>query len=64
MAADGPIDRIYSKITSSSGVDLDLIAQFSKADLTLDIDFINQLDDADRKAQDFANSLMEGGDDE
>lgn len=64
MAAGGPIDRIYSKITSSSGVDLDLIAQFSKADLTLDIDFINQLDDADRKAQDFANSLMEGGDDE
>ena len=58
------IDRIYSKITSSSGVDLDLIAQFSKADLTLDIDFINQLDDADRKAQDFANSLMEGDDDE
>lgn len=64
MAAGGPIDRIYSKITSSSGVDLDLIAQFSKADLTLDIDFINQLDDADRKAQDFANSLMEGDDDE
>lgn len=64
MAAGGPIDRIYSKITSSSGVDLDLIAQFSKADLTLDIDFINQLDDADRKAQDFAHSLMEGGDDE
>lgn len=65
MAAGGPIDRIYSKITSSSSnVDLDLIAQFSKADLTLDIDFINQLDDADRKAQDFANSLMEGDDDE
>lgn len=64
MATGGPIDRIYSKITSSSGVDLDLIAQFSKADLTLDIDFINQLDDADRKAQDFANSLMEGDDDE
>ena len=64
MAAGGPIDRIYSKITSSSGVDLDLIAQFYKADLTLDIDFINQLDDADRKAQDFANSLLEGDDDE
>lgn len=64
MAPGGPIDRIYSKITSSSGVDLDLIAQFSKADLTLDIDFINQLDDADRKAQDFANSLMEGDDEE
>lgn len=64
MAAGGPIDRIYSKITSTSGVDLDLIAQFSKADLTLDIDFINLLDDADRKAQDFANSLMEGDDDE
>lgn len=64
MAAGGPIDRIYSKITSSSGVDLDLIAQFYKSDLTLDIDFINQLDDADRKAQDFANSLLEGDDDE
>lgn len=65
MAAGGPIDRIYSKITSSSSnVDLDLIAQFTTADLTLDIDFINQLDDADRKAQDFANSLMEGDDDE
>lgn len=65
MAAGGPIDRIYSKITSSSsGVDLDLIAQFSKKDLTLDIDFINQLEDADKKAQDFADSLMEGDDDE
>lgn len=64
MAAGGPIDRIYSKITNSSSVDLDVIAQFSKADLTLDIDFINQLEDADRKAQDFANSLMEGDDEE
>lgn len=65
MAAGGPIDRIYSKIiNSSSSVDLDLIAQFSKDDLTLDIDFINQLDDADRKAQDFANSLLEGDDEE
>lgn len=65
MAAGGPIDRIYSKITSSSSdVDLDLIAQFSKKDLTLDIDFINQLEDADKKAQDFADSLMEGDDDE
>ena len=65
MAAGGPIDRIYSKITSSSSsVDLDLIAQFDRSDLTLDIDFINQLDDADRKAQDFANSLMEGDNDE
>ena len=63
MAAGGPIDRIYSKITgSSSSVDLDLIAQFATADLTLDIDFINQLEDADRKARDFANSLMEGDD--
>lgn len=64
MAAGGPIDRIYSKIINSSSVDLDLIAQFSKADLTLDIDFINQLDDADKKAQDFASSLMEGDDEE
>lgn len=65
MSAGGPIDRIYSKIiSSSSGVDLDLIAQFCKADLTLDIDFIYQLDDADKKAQDFANSLLEGDDDE
>ena len=65
MAAGGPIDRIYSKITSSSSdVDLDLIAQFSKKDLTLDIDFINQLEDADKKAQDFADSLMENDDDE
>ncbi len=64
MAAGGPIDRIYSKIINSSSVDLDLIAQFSKADLTLDIDFINQLEEADRKARDFANSLMEGDDEE
>lgn len=65
MSAGGPIDRIYSKITSSSSnVDLDLIAQFTTADLTLDTYFIDQLDDADKKAQDFADSLMEGGDDE
>lgn len=50
MAAGGPIDRIYNKITSSSSsIDLDLIAQFTKEDLTLDIDFTNQLDDADKK---------------
>ena len=64
MAPGGPIERIYSKITNSSGVDLDLIAQFFKTDLTLDIDFINQLEYADRKAQDFANSLIEGDDEE
>ena len=65
MAPGGPIERIYSKITSTSpSVDLDLIAQFNEADLTLDIDFIDQLEDADRKAQDIANDLLEGGDDE
>lgn len=63
MGAGGPIDRIYSKImSSSSGVDLDLIAQFNNADLTLDIDFIYQLDEADRKARDFADDLLEGND--
>lgn len=65
MAAGGPIDRIYNKITSSSSsIDLDLIAQFTKEDLTLDIDFTNQLDDADKKARDFADNLLEGGDDD
>ncbi len=65
METGGPIDRIYSKITNlSSNVDLDIIAQFNKSDLTLDIDFINQLEDADRKAQDFANGLIEGDDEE
>lgn len=63
MSAGGPIERIYSKITSSSSsVDLDLIAQFTLEDLTLDVDFVNQLEDADKKARDFANSLMEDDD--
>lgn len=65
MAAGGPIERIYSKITSSStNVELDLIAQFTPEDLTLDIDFVNQLEDADKKARDFANSLIEDDDNE
>ena len=65
MSAGGPIERIYSKITSSStNVDLDLIAQFTLEDLTLDVDFVNQLEDADKKARDFANSLMEDEDNE
>lgn len=65
MSAGGPIERIYSKITSSStNVDLDLIAQFTPEDLTLDVDFVNQLEDADKKARDFANSLMEDDDNE
>jgi len=65
MSAGGPIERIYSKITSSStNVELDLIAQFTPEDLTLDVDFVNQLEDADKKARDFANSLMEDDDNE
>lgn len=65
MSAGGPIERIYSKITSSStNVDLDLIAQFTPADLTLDVDFVNQLEDADKKAREFASSLMEDDDNE
>lgn len=65
MSAGGPIERIYSKITSSStNVELDLIAQFTPEDLTLDVDFVNQLEDADKKARDFANSLVEGDNNE
>ncbi|WP_019680700.1 hypothetical protein [Ruminococcus flavefaciens] len=64
MSAGGPIERIYSKITSTStNVDLDLIAQFTPKDWTLDVDFLYQLDEADKKAQDFAKSLLEGGED-
>lgn len=63
MSVGGPIDKIYNKIiSSSSNIDLDLIAQFTKADFTLDIDFVEQLQDADKKALEFANSLMEGED--
>jgi len=63
MSSGGPIERIYSKITSSSSdVNLDSIAQFNTDDLIIDVDFVNQLEDADKKARDFANSLMEGDD--
>lgn len=59
MSVNGPIERIYNKITNSSlNPDLDLVAQFTVDDLTLDVDFVDQLDDADKKARDFANSLM------
>ena len=61
----GPIERICNKIKSSgSDTDTDSIAQFRPEDLTLDIDFVEKLDDADKKARDFANSLLEGDDDE
>lgn len=61
----GPIERICNKIKSSgSDTDTDSIAQFRSEDLTLDIDFVEKLDDADKKARDFANSLLEGDDDE
>jgi hypothetical protein len=65
MSLGGPIERIYSKITNSStNVDFDSIAQFTAEDLTLDVDFVNQLEDADKKARDFATSLMEDDDSE
>lgn len=65
MKSDGPIERICNKIKSSgSDTDTDSIAQFKPEDLTLDIDFVEKLDDADKKARDFANSLLEGDDDE
>lgn len=65
MSAGGPIDRIYSKITSSSSnFDNDVIAQFYKEDLTLDVDFAEQLEDADKKARDLANELIDGDNNE
>ena len=63
MEAGGPIERIYNKIKStSSDIDLDSIAQFTYEDMTLDLEFVEKLDYADKKARDFANSLMEGSD--
>lgn len=65
MEPGGPVDRICNKIKNSgTNADADLIAQFKPEDLTLDIDFIERLDDADKKARDFANSLLEGDNEE
>ena len=65
MSAGGPIERIYHKIVhSSANVDVESVAQFRTADLTLDVDFFDLLDDADQKARSFAKNLMEDGDDE
>ena len=56
----GPIERIFNKITSSdSVVNLDSNARFEKEDLTLTVDFVDQLDasGADKKALDMAKNL-------
>lgn len=65
MSAGGPIERIYNKIVHSSDmVDIDSVAQFTVDDLTLNVDFFDLLDDADKKARSFAKNLMEDGDNE
>ena len=65
MSAGGPIDRIYSKIISNdANSGQDIVAQFTAEDMTIDIDFFNQIrDEADKKAQDMAERLLEGDDD-
>ena len=59
MAIAGPIDRIYQKVAGTdSGVIAGVDALFEESDFTLDIEFNQELSDADRKAVMLANRLI------
>ena len=60
MAADGPIERIYSKVAENSSVDRDTIAQFSAEDFVVSADLFEDIHraGADPKAEKMARELM------
>ena len=60
MEADGPIDRIYSKIAENSMVDRDIIAQFKPDDFLVSVDLYTDMEQAgaDPKALKTARALM------
>lgn len=45
LTSDGPIERIFSKISSTSAQNSDVIAQFSNSDFVIDIDLLNYIVD-------------------
>lgn len=59
-AADGPIERIYSKIAENSLVDRDTIAQFAAEDFFVSAEFSEQIEraGADPKAMKMVRALM------
>lgn len=59
--ADGPIDRIYSKVAEENrSGNKDIVALFNKEDFYVDVDFCDELlrDEADRKARKMADKLL------
>lgn len=64
-AADGPIERIYSKIAENSLVDRDTVAQFTAEDFFISAELSDQIERAgvDPKAMKMVRALMadEGG---
>lgn len=59
-AADGPIERIYSKIAENSLVDRDTIAQFTAEDFSISAELSDQIERAgvDPKAMKMVRALM------
>ena len=60
MSADGPIERIYSKVAENSSVDRDTIAQFTAEDFVVSADLFEDIHraGADPKAEKMARELM------
>ena len=62
---NGPIERIFSKISSTSVTGSDVAALFTDADFTIDADFYDSLKDTGSKdAQRIAKNLIDDGVDE
>ncbi len=60
MAAEGPIERIYSKVAENSSVDRDTVAQFIENDFLVTADLFEDIHraGADPKAEKMARELM------
>lgn len=60
MDADGPIERIYSKVAENSSVDRDTVAQFLAEDFIVSVDLFEDIHraGADPKAEKMARELM------
>lgn len=59
MKPDGPIERIFSKISASNVSNIDIIAEFKKEDFIITTDFFDEMKDtADNSAVSMAKKLV------
>lgn len=59
MEIDGPIERIFSKISNSGVVNINIVAEFRNEDFIIDTDLFDEMrDSADRNAISIAKKLV------